>query len=115
MPAWQRTYFIACSAFIGFAIAYVLCDYGAWPKLTYFPYERVWAVVPPPPGEAPMGYVGMLLWGTGGGLVGAALAALATRWRSRAVAQRWLVLIGAWALAAFVYGGLYFTWSLWPF
>ena len=115
MPPWQRTYLAVCGGVIGFALAYVLCDYAAWPRLTYFPLERTWQLVTPSTDPVPMGYVGMILWGVGGavcaGLGGFALLGLTRRpWP-----DRWLRLAGAWAVTAFAYAGLYYTWNLWPF
>lgn len=115
MPAWQRAYLTLCVATIGFAFAYVLCDYAGWPRLTYFPYEREWRFVSGYPGAVPMAYVGTLLWGIGGGLVGALSGYLGSRLWNRPLGPDWTRLIGAWSLAAFAYGGLYFTWNLWPF
>lgn len=115
MPGWQRIYLAVCSGLIGFAIGYVLCDFGAWPRLTYFPYERSWRFVAGYPGEIPMAYVGTLLWGLGGGVSGGLAGYAAARLARRALPDRWLVLAGAWALAAFAYAGLYYTWNLWPF
>ena len=56
-----------------------------------------------------------LLWGLGGGLVGALLGYSGCRLWNRQVGTDGSRLLGAWALAAFAYGGLYFTWNLWPF
>jgi hypothetical protein len=115
MPGWQRTYLVACGVIIGFALAYVLCDFSALPRLTYYPYERHWRVVARPAGEVPMFYVGTVLWGLGGAVCGGLLIQGACRFVNRPVAERWLLLAGAWALAAFAYAGLYYTWNLWPF
>lgn len=115
MPGWQRIYITVCSAVTGFALAYVLCDYSGWPRLTYFPYQRDWRLVAGPPGAAPMGYVGTILWGLGGALCGGAVAYAACRLVRRSIPDRWLRLAGAWTLTAFVYAGLYYTWNLWPF
>ncbi len=115
MPSWQRTYLAACCATIGFCLGYVLCDFGAWPRLTYFPYERSWGLVAGPPGAIPMAYVGTILWGVGGAVVGAGIASISTRWIRTPLADRWLRLFGAWAVAGFAYAGLYYTWNLWPF
>ena len=115
MLGWQRDHVTICSAIIGFALAYVLCDYAGWPRLTYFPYEREWRFVSGYPGEIPMAYVGNFLWGCGGAISGALLGRVACRLWRRPLPPTVAHLTGAWALAAFVYGGLYFTWNLWPF
>lgn len=115
MPGWQRTYVAVCSAIIGYALAYVLCDYGGWSRLVYFPYERSLRWMAGPTGSIPMPYVGMILWGLGGALAAGALALIGCRVLGRPLTDRWLRLFGAWALAAFAYAGLYHTWNLWPF
>jgi len=115
MPSWQRTYLVVCSGVIGFCLAYVLCDFSGWPRLTYFPYEREWRFVAGPAGDVPMSYIGIILWGAGGAIVGAVLAYVASRLARRPMSDRWLTLWGGWAVAAFVYAGLYYTWNLWPF
>ncbi len=115
MPRWQRVYLVVCCAIIGFVLAYVLCDYGQWPRLTYFPYEREWHWVAGYPGDIPMMLVGTVLWGIGGAAVGMAVAVLGSMLWRRPMTATGLQLYGAWALAAFAYGGLYYTWNLWPF
>lgn len=115
MPGWQRSYLTACCAMIGFALAYVLCDYAAWPRLTYFPYEHAWAFVDRSASPVPSNYVGTILWGLGGALTGGAGAFLLLGLARRPWPARWLRLAGGWALAGFVYAGMYFTWGLWPF
>ena len=115
MPGWQRVYVAACSGVIGFCLGYVLCDFGAWPRLTYFPYEGQWSLVAGPPGPIPMAYVGTIVWGLAGSALAAAAAYGACRMLRRPISDRWLHLWGAWALASFFYGGLYYTWNLWPF
>lgn len=115
MPTWQRTYLVTCAAIIGFCLAYTLSDYGRWPRLTYFPYEREWKMLATPPGTLPMQYVGTFLWGLGGSAVAAAITWLATTLRTTKLSDRALRLAGGWAIVAFIYGGAYFTWNLWPF
>jgi hypothetical protein len=113
MPRWQRVYLAMCAGLLGFCLAYALCDYAAWPRLTYFPYERTWGFTRRPPGRVPMNYVGTVLWGLSGGLVGAALVLGPGRlWRAP-VPPRGLALAGGWALTAFTLAGAYFTWHLW--
>lgn len=114
MPRWQRIYATVCAAVVGYALGYVLCHFAGWRKLTYYPYEREWHLVDRA-GNVPMAYVGTVLWGLGGAAVGGALGyALARLW-NRELTRRWLSLFGAWALTAFAYAGLYYTWNLWPF
>lgn len=115
MPTWQRAYFIACAAVIGWCLAYVLSDFAGWPSLTYFQYERAWRLVEGRPGFLPSNYVGTVLWGVGGAVVAGLLTWLGSRFVRRELPRRHLMLAGAWALTAFAMGGLYFTWNLWPF
>lgn len=115
MPAWQRTYLVACAAVIGFALAYALCDYAGWPRAVYAPVEGSLRLEPPPIGRNEVGYLGMVAWGAGGALV-AGLAALAVaRSLGRPLASRSLRIVGAWALTAVLLSGAFHTWSLWPF
>jgi hypothetical protein len=115
MPRWQRTYLAACTGLIGFAVAYVLCDYSEWSRLTYDQYARSWSLVDGRPVGLPSNYVGTVLWGIGGGVVGWAGGFAACSLFRREVPRGVMHLVGAWALTAFAYGGLYYTWSLWPF
>jgi len=69
MPRWQRVYLAACAAVIGFAFTYVLSDFTALPRLTYYPVERAWRVVPYAESPVPMNYYGMIAWGLGGAAV----------------------------------------------
>jgi hypothetical protein len=62
-----------------------------------------------------MPYLGLVLWGLFVGIIAAALAALVCRWRDRELSVTALRLWGGWGLTAFFFGGLYFTWNLWPF
>lgn len=116
MPGWQRTYLAACCAVIGFAIAYVLCEYALWPRLMYAPREGLWHMARPPVGREEVGYLGLVLWGAGGAAIGglgaAAVCALLVR---RPVGRRTLRLFGAWALTAVALAGGFYMWSLWPF
>jgi len=115
VPQWQRIFVTACAGVIGYVLAYVLSDFGQWPKLTYFPLEGEWQWKETPGGPLPMPYVGMVLWGLVGGAAATVVATLATRARSKPVADTMLRLWGAWALSAFAFGALYFLWNLWPF
>ena len=115
MPRWQRIYLAACGGVIGYALAYVVSDFAALPRATYYPREHTWRFVEDAGSAAPMAYYGMLLWGVCGAVVGAALVLLATRFATSALSRRWLHLAGAWAMTAVVFAGAYFTWNLWPF
>lgn len=115
MPRWQRIYLASCAGIIGYALAYVMCSYGGWPRLTYYPLERQWRFVVMADRPEPMSFLGMVLWGAGGAAVGIALALVAARWARAPLAARWLNLAGAWALTAVGLGAAYYTWSLWPF
>ena len=108
-------YLIACAAIVGYTVAYGLCDFSGWPRLTYFPLHREWDVVVRPRSPYPMNYVGTTLWGVGGAVIAAAIAAVATRLARGPLPARWLHLSGAWALTAFALVGFYYTWNLWPF
>ena len=114
MPRWQRVYFAACAWIIGYSVTYAAAQWGHWPKLTYFPLARKWEMWSTPPNPLPMPYLGLILWGIGGGLVCAALAWLIS---GRLAARRevTLRLVAAWTLSAFAFSGLFFTWNLWPF
>jgi hypothetical protein len=115
MPRWQRAYVCATFAVIGFALAYVLADYGAWPKLLYFPYEHRFAMGTGGGGKIAMAYWGLFLWGLGGGLVGGGLGAVVTMVWKRPLPTQAFGLLAAWSLTAFFLAGSYFTWNLWPF
>lgn len=114
MPRWQRVYLAACAFVIGYALAYALAQWSRWPRLTYFPLERGWALSSGPASPLPMGYVGLVLWGLGGGVVLAAVAWIAGA-RLPRLGDRALRLIAAWTLSAFLVAGAFFTWNLWPF
>ncbi len=115
MPAWQRTYLVACSAVIGFALAYALCDYASWPRAVYAPLEGAVRLERPPIGRNEVSYLGVVAWGAGGALL-AALAAFAfARLVRRPLSSRALRILGAWAVTAVLLAGAFHTWSLWPF
>jgi hypothetical protein len=114
MPRYQRVYLAACAMAIGFIGAYCLVEWAALPRLTYFPLAREWQLWSSPPGPLPMGYVGMILWGLGGGVIAAALVWLISG-RARALSDRVVRLVGAWTLSIFALAGAFFTWNLWPF
>jgi hypothetical protein len=115
VPHWQRTYVVACCAVIGFAVAYSLCEYALWPRLVIAPVAGEVRLDRPPIARLELGYVGLVLWGAGGALVGGGAAAVAVTFRSRPLGDRALRILGGWALTAAVLTGGFFTWSLWPF
>lgn len=115
MPTWQRGYLTACVAVIAGALTYVLCDFGAWPKWIYLPYDRSWIVAARSPDASGSVYLGMIAWGLLGTVVGGGLAWVGLGVRTKPVGRRLLRLSGAWAITAFAFGAVYFTWSLWPF
>jgi hypothetical protein len=56
-----------------------------------------------------------VLWGAAGAaVVGGASWLVCGRVR-RELGGRWNLLPAAWALTAFAFTGLYYTWNLWPF
>ena len=115
MPRWQRAYLCATCAIIGFALAYTLSDYGGWARLHYLPYEDGWQLTPIVVGKLGMNYLGTFLWGIGGAIVGAgAGAGFALAW-NRPLPKPAFGLFVAWAMTAFLLGGFYFTWNIWPF
>ncbi len=115
VPRWQRIYLTSCAAAICFCLAYLASDFGQWPRLTYFPYEGVWRWFRTPPGTVPMNYVGTFMWGVVGLAAGATLGFFGCRLCQGSLSDRVLRMWGGWALSAFVFVGLYFTWNLWPF
>ncbi|HTM21456.1 MAG TPA: hypothetical protein VL172_13140 [Kofleriaceae bacterium] len=114
MPRWQRSYLVLCAAVIGFALAYFACDFGGWTRLAYDPWARSWRWTDRPTPFDSL-YWGTILWGLAGAAAFAAVAWLACRRAGRELSARWNLLAAAWALTAFAFIGLYFTWNLWPF
>ena len=115
LPTWQRLYLAACSAVIGFAGAYAMAEYAGWPRLAYDPVARAFDVARPPLGKLPIGFWGLVAWAVGGALVGAGFALVAAARVRRPLSDRWLRLVGGWALTAAALTGLFETWNLWPF
>jgi hypothetical protein len=115
MPRWQRVYVVVCCALIGYAIAYSLSEYAQWPRLVIAPVTGEARLDRPPIARTEVGYVGLLLWGLGGSLVGGVAAAAATSMVHRPLGDRSLRLLGGWALTAVALAGAFYTWSLWPF
>ena len=114
-PRWQEVQVIVCAAVVGWALAYTLCDWGGWPRLTYDQYVGDWWLADGPTQRVPINYMGMLLWGLGGGATGALLALVGLRAWRRPLPSSVLALAGAWAITGVVLAGGYFTWMLWPF
>lgn len=114
MPTSQRAYVIAMCALIGAAFAYAASDWGRWTHVAYLPVRGTWAFASGGFGGIAMHFYGLILWGLGGLAVGALVGAGLCRVMPRAWPERRLQLFGAWALAAFVLAGGYFTWGLWP-
>ena len=115
VPRWQRTYLIACCAVIGFAVASSLSEYAQWPRVVIAPVAGEARLDRPPIARLELGYVGLVLWGAGGAVVGGGAAALLAALRPRPLNDRALRILGGWALTAVALAGAFFTWSLWPF
>lgn len=116
---WQFGYLAACAAVVFGSLAYFLCDFGAWPRLMYLPYEREWIVASALPSSSAMVYPGMLVWGAAGAFFGAAatlvVGIVRNRGGERPLRPATLHLWAAWSLTAFSFTALYFFWGLWPF
>jgi hypothetical protein len=112
MPRDQRAFVVAMCAIIGGAFAYAACEWGSWPRLKYLPLrgELAWDGGP----SIAIVYIGIIAWGVGGLVSGALVGALLCRLWPRPWPDRALHLFGAWAIAAVLLAGGYFTWSLWP-
>ncbi len=112
MSRAHRAYVIAMCAIIGGAFAYAACEWGHWPRITYLPLSGDFTLAPG--ARIAMAYVGIVAWGTGGAACGALVGALLVR----AVPRPWPPLVyrlfGAWAIAAILLAGGYFTWTLIP-
>ena len=112
MPRQQRAYVIAMTAVIGGAFAYAACEWGRWPRLTYLPLKGDITFESTP--SIAIVYLGIVLWGIGGLVVGALVGAVLTTIFPRPWSDLVLRLFGAWAITAILLAGGYFTWSLWP-
>jgi len=108
-----RAYFMSCAALIGFALAYTLPIYARLPRTIYDPVARRWAWAVNL-GPIPMGYLGQIIWGLAGALIGAGVAGLVLARLKREPSERAYALWAAWALTAVVIVGGYFTWNNWP-
>ncbi|HVV83457.1 MAG TPA: hypothetical protein VHE35_10315 [Kofleriaceae bacterium] len=114
-PRWQSVQAIACAAVVGWTLAYALCDWGGWHRLTYDPYLARWTWTSGPTPRVPINYLGGLLWGLGGAVVGASVAALGLRLWRRPLPPTVLGLAAAWALTGVALAGTYYMWTIWPF
>jgi len=112
MPRSQRAYVIAMTAIIGAAFAYAACEWGRWPRLSYLPLHRELTFEQTP--SIAIVYLGIVLWGLGGLVLGALVGAVMSRIFPRPWSALVLRLFGAWAITAILLAGGYFTWSLWP-
>jgi hypothetical protein len=112
MPRWQRAYVIATCALIGGALAYALCDWARWPRLSYEPVTG--DVTMHPRAATAITYLGNVAWGLGGATCGALVGAAACAIAKKPWPERVLRLFGAWAITAVAMAGLYYTWTLWP-
>ena len=114
-PRWQTVQAIACAAVIGWTLAYALCDWSGWPRLTFDEYRSEWLWTSGPTPRLPINYMGGLLWGLGGAALGALTATLALALWRRSLPPAALGLATAWALTGVALAGTYYTWTLWPF
>jgi hypothetical protein len=115
MPRWQLRWAIACCAIVGWSLAYALASWSQWTRLVYDPLARTWAWRSRMTSAVPIDYWGLVLWGLGGATLGAVIALVGARVWRRPLPRGAQLLLGAWALTAFLYAGTYFTWTLWPF
>ncbi len=114
-PRWQTVQVVGCAAVIGWTLAYVLCDWSGWPRLTFDQYTAAWSWTSGPTPRVPINYMGIILWGMGGGAVAALLALVGLRLWRRPLPPVVLGLASAWALTGVLLAGTYYTWNLWPF
>jgi hypothetical protein len=114
MPRWQLRYAIVCAAITGWCIAYALAAWGQWPRLLYDPLARSFRVAAYPGGPVPIDYWGLVSWGLGGALVGAAISLCASLVWRRPIPRALLPLLGLWSLTALLFAGSYFTYTLGP-
>lgn len=112
MSRAHRAYVIATCAIIGAAFAYAACDWGRWPHVIYLPLSQRFVLAAN--GAIAIHYFGFLLWGLGGACTGAVVGGALCKVAPRRWPARIYQLFGAWALAAILLAGGYFTWSLWP-
>jgi hypothetical protein len=113
VPRWQRAYAIAMCALIGGALAFALCDWAQWPRVTYLPLERE-LVMHAPAGAVAVPYWGVLAWLVGGAACGALIGAIGCAIVRRPLPDRALLLLGAWAITAVLLAGSYYTFQVWP-
>src|SRR3954453_8818610 len=99
MKRASQLYFAACAGLIAFALFYTLPIYARLPRTFYDPVARRWQWARGL-GPIPMGYVGQILWGVGGGVLGALVAVLITSPLKREPSERAYGLWAAWSLTA---------------
>jgi hypothetical protein len=109
----DRIYFVVAAAVIGFALAYALPVYARLPVVHYDPLAHRFTIGREL-GPIPMGYLGLLAWGSAGALVAAAVTALVVRRLRTPPSERAYVLAASWALAVPALVVAYFTWNNWP-
>ncbi len=114
-PRWHTVQAIACAAVIGWTLAYALCDWSGWPRLTFDEYRAEWLWTRGPTPRVPINYLGGLLWGAGGALLGVVAAALGLALWRRPLPAAVLGLAAAWAITGVALAGTYYTWTIWPF
>jgi hypothetical protein len=110
----------AYCAMLGAVIAYVLSDFGDWPRLAYSPVRGQWSFDSGNHLET-IRYWGGILWAVGGAASGAVIG---TIWEHLTEPQQPTqptslvahvsMLLAGWTLAALVLGVVYFIWILWP-
>jgi drug/metabolite transporter (DMT)-like permease len=113
VSALGRVYFSACAGLIGYVLFYTLPIYARLPRTFYDPVARRWQWARGL-GPIPMGYVGQILWGIGGGVLCALVAVLITSRLEREPSERAYGLWAAWSLTALGIVMAYFTWNNWP-
>lgn len=108
-----RAYLGACGGLIGFALFYALPIYAHLPHNYYDPVAHRWffAANATP---IPMGYVGQIVWGIGGALIGAGATMMVIARKKQPLGDRAFALGAAWTLTALAVVLGYFTWNNWP-
>ena len=111
MPRYQRAFVIVVCALIGASFAYAACDWGQWPRAAYLPLTGE-LTFHPAMGSVMMLYVGIIAWGVGGAACGVLVGTAVCAVRKKPVPEQLLQVAGAWAIAAIVLAGGYYTWLL---
>jgi hypothetical protein len=112
-PPNGRVFYAACAGLIGYALFYTLPIYARLPRTFYDPVTRRWffAANSTP---IPMGYVGQIVWGVAGALIGAGLAMALSSRKASPPSERAFVLGTGWTLTVIAIVIGYFTWNNWP-